>query len=360
METIAKMEQFIKGYFDRFVPAKENHWNYVDGCLLNAAVLLYKQRKDVYYKEFVLDYYKQYIEESGNIRFYYPNDYNLDSINSGNGLFFAYKETGEEKYDKAIKLLMAQIKNQPRTYTGNFWHKKCYPEQVWLDGLYMAQVFYAHYQEVTDQDYSDIISQFKNVRKYLYNPEKGLYYHAIDMAKKQPWCNKENGLSPNFWGRACGWHVMALIDTMEIIGSGETGDYQGLGSIFKEAVDGLLQHQEEKTGLFYQVVDRKDVAENYLETSGSAMVAYAVLKGCRIGALPSEIYKEQGERILNSLIQLKIEEIDGILKLGDICRGAGLSDDRDGTVEYYLSEAVGYDDHKGAAPFIMAYIESQS
>ncbi len=357
METITKMEQFIKGYFERFVSAKENHWNYVDGCLLNAAVLLYEQKKEEYYKDFVLHYYKKYIEENGNIRFYYPKDYNLDSINSGNGLFFAYRETGEEKYNKAIELLMDQIRNQPRTYTGNFWHKKCYPEQVWLDGLYMAQVFYARYQKLKDKDYSDIVSQFKNVRKYLYNPEKGLYYHAIDMAKKQPWCNKENGLSPNFWGRACGWHIMALIDTMEIIG--ETGDYQGLKDIFIEAINGLLQYQEKETGLFYQVVDREDVPENYLETSGSAMAAYAVLKGCRMGVLPCGIYKGQGEKILDSLIQLKIKEIDGVLKLGDICRGAGLSDDRDGTVEYYLSEPDGYDDHKGAAPLIMAYIESQ-
>lgn len=355
-----KMEKFIKEYFDRFTSAKINEWNYVDGCALKGAMMMYEVKSEDYFKNFVLDYLKKYINEDGSINFYKQEDYNLDNINTGNTLFFAYNITGQGKYRKAIEILMEQLRKQPRTSTGNFWHKKIYPNQVWLDGLYMGQVFYMKYetQYGKKEHYNDIVNQFKNVRKNIYNNEKGLYYHAWDMAKQQTWADKETGLSPNFWLRAMGWYLMALIDTMEAMEQSVYEYYRDLGDLFKEALKGILKYQDKESGLFYQVIDKGDIEGNYLETSGSAMIAYSMLKACRMKVILADKYEEKAKNILNSIIDYKIENVDGCLKLGGICRGAGLSEERDGSITYYLSEPVVYDDHKGVGPLIMAYAES--
>ncbi len=360
IKMTAKTDRFISEYIERFKPAKENNWNYIDGCFINAIIMLYQVTNDTKYKDFVIQYYNNYIDEQGNIQYYDINEYNIDSINSGNGLFFAYDETKDKKYKTAIELLQHQLRTHPRTSTGNFWHKKIYPEQVWLDGLYMGQVFYTRYETKFGgkEHYMDILNQFRNVRKYLYNEDKGLYYHACDMSRKQNWADKETGLSSNFWLRACGWYLMALIDVMDVMDESIYDMYRELGELFKETLKGLLKYRDVETGLFYQVVDHPEVKGNYIETSGSAMIAYSIFKACRMKILLKEKYQGIAHEMLNALTELKIREENGVLRIGDICKGAGLSDKRDGSIEYYLSEPVVYDDHKGAAPYIMTYAES--
>ncbi len=357
---ITKTEKFIDEYIQRFKTAKENKWNYIDGCLVNAAVMMYQVTEDIKYKNFVIRYYSDYIDEQGNIKYYDINEYNIDSINSGNGLFFAYDETRDERYRAAIELLQNQLRTHPRTREGNFWHKKIYPEQIWLDGLYMGQVFYMRYETEFGgkEHYTDILNQFRNVRKYLYNEDKGLYYHACDMSKKQNWADKETGLSSNFWLRACGWYLMALVDVMDVMDEAIYDMYRELGDLFREALKGILRYRDGETGLFFQVVDHPEVKENYIETSGSAMITYAIFKACRMKIVLEEKYKEIARQMFDAITELKVREVDGMLRIGDICKGAGLSDKRDGSIEYYLSEPVVYDDHKGAAPYIMAYAES--
>jgi len=356
-----KAEKFIRGYIDNFQSAKIDKWNYEDGCILKSAVMMYESTKEEYYKTFVINYLKKYINEDGTINFYNNKDYNIDNVSTGTVLFFAYEETGEEKYRKAIECIMEQLRNQPRTEAGNFWHKLIYPNQVWLDGLYMGQVFYMQYETKFGgkEHYNDIISQFKNVRKYIFNEEKGLYYHAYDALKEQPWANKETGVSPNHWLRAIGWYLLAIIDAMSVMEQPIYEYYRDLQSLFKEAMAGVLKYQDEETGLFYQIVDRADAEGNYLETSGSAMIAYAILKACRMKVLLSEKYEAKAFKILNSLIDTRLEEVDGKLQLGGICGVAGLGgkDKRDGSLKYYFNEPVIYDDHKGVGPFIMAYSE---
>lgn len=356
-----KVERFIKGYIDNFESAKVNKWNYEDGCVLKGAIMMYEATKEEYYKEFVLNYLSKYINEDGTINFYNQEDYNIDNVSTGTVLFFAYEETGDEKYRIAIEHIMNQVRKHPRTESGNFWHKLIYPNQIWMDGLYMGQVFYMQYETKFGgkEHYNDIINQFKNVRKYLFNEEKGLYYHAFDSVKEQPWADKETGVSKNFWLRAIGWYLIALIDTMSVMEQPIYEYYRDLQTLFKETLSGVLKYQDQVTGLFYQVVDRADAEGNYLETSGSAMIAYAILKACRMKVLLAEKYEDNAMNILNTLTETKLEEVDNKLKLGGICGVAGLGgkENRDGSLEYYFSEPVVYDDHKGVGPFIMAYSE---
>lgn len=351
--------KFIKSYLGQYKNFKD-HWNYEDGCILIGCVQLYEATGDDYYKEFVIRYMKDYILDDGTIANYNKEEYNIDSINSGKVLFFLYEETGDERYRLAIDRLMDQLATHPRTQCGNFWHKKIYPNQIWLDGLYMAQPFYMAYETKYNhkKGYNDIINQFDNVRKYIYNEEKGLYYHAYDEAKIQHWANKETGLSPNFWLRSMGWYLMALVDTIDEMSKEIFEHYKDLEALFKEAIKGILQYQDyNESKLFYQVIDRADIENNYLETSGTAMIAYSILKGCHMGILSKEKYQPIGEEIILKLTEHKLIEEEGRMALHGICSVAGLGpgETRDGSVEYYLSEKVVSDDPKGVGPYMMAY-----
>lgn len=354
-----KSQQFINEYLSRFTIHKME-WNYEDGCVLLGCVQLYQATKDTKYKDFVLKYLDNYIREDGSIISYEKDSYNIDSINTGKILFYAYEWTRQEKYKKGIGLLMEQLNTHPRTPSGRFWHKKIYPNQIWLDGLYMAQPFYMMYEtRFGDQkQYQDIIKQFMQVKQTMYNKKKGLYYHGYDESKTVFWSNSQTGTSPNFWLRSMGWYLMALIDVIGEMDSSQISQYVVLKGMFLEALDGLLRYQDKDSKLFYQIIDQPKVKGNYLETSGSAMVAYAILKGCSLEILSKEKYMIRGTEILNALTSQKLIVRNGQLSLSDHCFVAGLGPQsdrrRDGSIEYYLSEPVGFDDRKGVGAYFMA------
>jgi unsaturated rhamnogalacturonyl hydrolase len=355
-----KFDHYVEYHLAHFENAKSD-WNYEDGCVLVGCVQLYKATGNHMYKEFIIEYMKKFINDDGTINHFEKEKYNIDSIHTGKVLFFLYEETKEEKYRKAIENLMDQLRDHPRTKCGNFWHKEIYPNQIWLDGLYMAQPFYMEYETKYEnkEHYEDIVNQFRNVRKYIYDEASALYYHAYDEARIQIWADKETGKSPNFWLRAMGWYLMAIIDTMDVMSKEIFEQYKTLEGIFKEAVTGILQYQDKESKLFYQVIDKGDIEGNYVETSGSAMVAYAIMKGCRLGVLSKEKYQEIGEGILNSIIENRLIEEDNVPKLSGICSVAGLGpkEERDGSLEYYFSEPIVCDDHKGSGAFMMAYAQ---
>ncbi len=338
---------------------KEPHWNYIDGCMITALLCASEITGERKYADFAERFIDYYIFEDGTIRGYSPEKYNLDDVNEGRVLFDLYRATGKEKYKKAIFLLREQLQNQPRTVTGNFWHKKIYPDQIWLDGLYMAQVFYVRFQkEFGNGDYSDTLSQFQNVRKYMFDEQKKLYYHGMDCSRTIFWADRETGCSQNFWLRAIGWYCIALIDIIDLIGS---TDGKELCSIFKEAIDGISRYADKETGMFYQVVDCGEKPGNYLETSGSCMIAYAMMKGARLGVLESG-YAAAGKRIFDGICGKYLRfGSDGELNLGGICLVAGLGPEnnrrRDGSFAYYVSEPVVENDAKGVAPFVLCYTE---
>ena len=357
-----KAENYIREYLTEYQNYKD-YWNYEDGCVLIGAKQLYEATGEEGYFTFIETYLKHFVMDDGTIAHYQTDKFNIDSINSGKILFFMYDKTGEEKYRKAIEFVMDQLRNHPRCKCGNFFHKQLYPDQIWLDGLYMAQPFYMEYETKFDkkEQYNDIINQFENVQKYLYDKDKGLCYHACDEAKVQFWSDKETGCSANFWLRSMGWYLMALVDTMDVMSIEIYEQYRKLQDIFKLMLKGILHYQDEETGLFYQVIDRSDVEGNYLETSGSAMIGYAIMKACRMGILLKEKYEPIGTGIFESLIENKLQEENSSMHLKGICEMAGLGPEnrpeRDGSVSYYLSEKIVDDDPKGVGPFMMAYAQ---
>lgn len=341
---------------------KQPHWNYIDGCMINSLYELYKTTTEKKYIDFIKYYVDYYVFEDGTIRGYTPKKYSTDDVCESRILFDLYNETKDEKFLKAIELTYSQVKNQPRTSTGNFWHKLIYPNQIWLDGLYMIQPFYVRYQTVMgNKDYADTISQFKNVRKLMFNEEDKLYYHGYDDSKQMFWANKETGLSQNYWLRSIGWFLVGLVDCLDYMDEQMYDEFNSLKEIFKEAIDGILQYQDKPSKMFWQVPNFPGRERNYLETSGSSMIAYAILKGARLEILP-ERYRQIGVDIFNGIIstQLTIKE-DGDLNLANICLVAGLGPEnnlrRDGSYDYYVSEPIVENDAKGVGPLIMAYTE---
>lgn len=337
-------------------------WNYIDGCMILALLETYHTTGEKKYLDFADAFIDHRVREDGSIAGYRPEEYNIDNVNAGKTLFLLYELTGREKYRRAMDVIYGQLLGQPRTEEGNFWHKKIYPHQVWLDGLYMGQPFYMEYETKFDQKkhYDDIFRQFANVVTHMRDEETGLYYHGYDASKTIFWCNRETGLSGNFWLRAIGWYAMALLDTLsKTEPAGYEREYENLKQVFRELVDSLLRFQDE-SGMWYQLPALKELAGNYLETSGSAILSFSILRGVRLGFLPEE-YREYGIRAFEGIRNRYMKTVDGKLHLGGICLVAGLgpadNKRRDGSAAYYLSEPVVEDDAKGVGPFLLAYTE---
>ncbi len=339
---------------------KSPTWNYIDGCMLKALLELYRVRKNDIYLKFVISYTDYYIMEDGTIKTYDMMSFSLDDLAASAILFDLYEFTNNEKYLKAIQRCSWQLLKQPRTYEGSFWHKTRHPNQVWLDGLYMGQVFYMLYETKLNgrRNYDDIRKQYEIVKSHMLDPETGLYFHGYDASKKAFWCNPTTGLSKGFWLRSLGWLLMSLIEILAVMDPNEK-DYSFYKNMLAEEVDSILKYQDPESKMFYQAPNYPKREKNYLETSGSSMVAYAILKGVRLKVLPSQ-YSQIGLDIFNGICNKYLTNKDGNLNLGGICLMAGLGNAlfRDGSYEYYMSEPIVENDAKGVGPFLLAYIET--
>lgn len=356
-------ERYLRAYAEQFRKTDRNMWNYEDGCVLIGLRAMYQATGDNFYLNALRSFTDRYIEVDGNIRNYVAAEYNLDYMPAGCVLYTLYDKTCEPRYRKAIETLEEQLRHQPRTPCGSFWHKAIYPNQVWLDGLYMGLPFHANYaiRFGDESALDDIMLQFRNARKYLYDEKTGLYYHAWNETKDVFWADPKTGLSPNFWTRAIGWYLMALADIYGMIPDNRTDLIDEMAALWKEAIDGMLRWQEKDSGLFYQLPALLNEKRNYLETSGSLMVAYSLLKGARLDVLTEPEYRAAGEKILVGIELRKFTVHDGKVELHGICKGAGLGPTgnlhRNGTVDYYLSEDVVHDEQKGVGVCMMAYAE---
>jgi unsaturated rhamnogalacturonyl hydrolase len=338
-------------------------WHYVEACIMKAYFDSYAQNGNEDDYAFVKKFIDSLFDTKGNIPEINPAYYSIDQIRMASVLLTLYRKGKDEKYKRVMDSIYNQLKTYPRTPSGNFWHKENYPNQVWLDGLFMGQPFYVEYIRdfETVKDYSDTLKQFENARRNIFDEKKKLYLHAIDESRQMFWCDKTTGLSPNVWGRAVGWLVMALVDVLEIL-ENENVSTDILTSMLRETIDGMLPHQD-KSGLWFQVVDMESNPENYLETSGTSMLAYAILKGVRKGYLAAD-YQQYGKKAFDGVVAKYLRESEGEMLLGGICKSAGLGKHpdtgviRDGSFRYYVfGEEIVENNGHGVAPFLMAYNE---
>ncbi|MBD3903494.1 glycoside hydrolase family 88 protein [Chryseobacterium sp. Ch-15] len=359
---LSEMQRFPEAWMLDF--SKSPKWTYPSAIVLDGAEQLYiKTGKQEYY-DYISDFGAKLITDDGKILTYDLEKYNIDMLNSGNVLLYLYEKEKKDKYLKALQTLRLQIDGQPRTDEGSFWHKKIYPYQVWLDGLYMGMPFYTHYTKdfVKGADatkaYDDIVFQFDSVQKNLLDKKTGLLYHAWDESKEQAWANKETGLSPNFWGRAMGWYGMAMVDVLDYLPENHPGRARII-SYIKSYSDAVIKYQDKKSGLWYQVLDKPLANGNYEEATASAMFVYTMIKSVNKGYLPKS-YKTAAKKGYDGIIKnlITVDE-NGVVNLNKCCAVAGLGGKpyRDGSYEYYVNEEIRSNDGKGTGPFILASLE---
>jgi len=338
----------------------EPKWEYTYGLVLKSILDVWEKTDEQKYFQYVESYYEYFIDDSGRILTYRPEEYNLDRINSGKPLFRLYAETGKVKYQKALLTLRQQMATHPRTQEGGFWHKKIYPHQMWLDGLYMAGPFLAQYAAVFNEPalFDDVVKQFVLIEQKTRDPHTGLLYHGWDESRQQAWANPKTGCSPNFWGRAMGWYAMALVDVLDFLPADHPGRPEII-AILKRLADAVVKVQDPATGVWYQVLDKGGQPGNYLESSASCMFVYSLAKGVRMGYL-DPVYLEAAKKgysgILNQFIEV---DSAGLVNINQACAVAGLGGKpyRDGSYDYYVSAKIARNDPKAVGPFILASLE---
>ena len=338
-------------------------WTYDHGLVLKGIERVYEATGDKQYLTFIEESMDHFVSDNGSIRTYSPADYNIDNILPGRNLLFLYHTTGQEKYRRAAALLREQLKTHPRTSEGGFWHKKIYPSQMWLDGLFMGEPFYAEYAKTFHEDaaFDDIAKQFILMERHSRDDKTGLLYHGWDESKQQRWANPTTGRSPNFWARAMGWYAMALVETLDYFPQKHPKRAE-LIAILNRVATAVAKYQDPGSGLWYQVLDRGADKGNYLESSAACMFVYALAKAVRNGYVPAS-YMKVAERGYQGILKQFVKyDANGRLNLEGTVSVAGLGGNpyRDGSYEYYLSEKVVTNDPKGIGAFLLAATEMET
>jgi len=337
-------------------------WEYTNGLMCSAFLQVWEKTYDSVYFNYAKSYADSMINANGNILTYKKTDYNIDRVNPGKFLMVLYKNTGDEKYKMAIDTLRDQMRTHPRNADGGFWHKKIYPHQVWLDGLYMGSPFLAQYAAEFDEPalFDDVANQIVLADKHTWNADKGLYFHGYDESGAQKWADPQTGRSPHAWGRAMGWYAMALVDVLDYFPQDHPKREEIL-AILKKMAAAIVANQD-TSGLWWQVLDQPGKEGNYLEASASSMFTYFLLKSANKGYLDVS-YSRAGKKGFNAIVEKLIKKNDdGTISLTRVCGVAGLGGDpyRDGTFEYYVNEVIRDNDPKGVGPFIMASIQFEN
>jgi unsaturated rhamnogalacturonyl hydrolase len=342
-----------------FRPVK---WSYDQGVMLEGIDGVWRNTADTKYFDYMQACMDNYVTKEGTIKMYKQEDYNIDNIKNGRTLLTLYKVTNQPKYFKAATILWEQLKKHPRTKEGGFWHKKIYPNQMWLDGLYMGQPFYAEYAVlINDQSvYDDIANQFIWMEKNSRDAKTGLLYHGWDESKTEQWADKTTGRSPNFWARAMGWYGMALVDVLDNFPKNHPKRKE-LIAILNRFAAATQKVQDAKTGLWYDILDKPQGKGNYFESSASSMFVYAFAKAVRMGYLPKSYFAvaDKGYKGIKSEF---VEQVaPGLVNLKGTVTVSGLGGKpyRDGSYEYYMKEKVITNDAKGIGSFILAANEME-
>ncbi|GEP96639.1 glycoside hydrolase family 88/105 protein [Chitinophaga cymbidii] len=343
-------------------PGRPVRWTYDQGVVLRGIEALWRRTHDDAYLAYIRQSMDHFVQPDGTIRTYKQQDFNIDNVMPGRNLLLLYKVTGEEKYRKAAETLRHQLQLHPRTKAGGFWHKKIYPWQMWLDGLYMAQPFYAEYAVAFGEDsiFNDITRQFTLMEAVSRDTKTGLLYHGYDESREQKWADPQTGRSPHVWGRAMGWYAMALVDALEHFPDTHPGKAQ-LTAILERLAAAVAKYQDSKSGLWWDIIDLPHKEKNYLEASASCMFVYALAKGVRLGLLPAK-YRKVASKGYKGIIKTFIKKDEqGYIHLHGTVSVSGLGGKpyRDGSFEYYMREKVVVDDPKGVGSFLQAANEME-
>jgi len=346
-------------------PQTHTRWDYTAGVVLLAIQRVGEATGSAKMLAYVKENMDRFVQPDGTITGYQLEEFNLDQIAQGRLLFPLRQRTKDERYRKAADHLRDQLRRHPRTSEGGFWHKQIYPQQMWLDGLYMAGPFYAEYARTFGEPaaFDDVAKQFLLVARHTRDARTGLMYHGWDAGKTQKWADTATGLSANFWGRAVGWYMVAAVEVLDYLPKSHP-DRATIIATLGDVAEAVARVQDPVTGLWWQVLDQPNRAGNYLEASASSMFVYALAKAARLGYVDAR-FRATATRGFDGLVRHLVKPgEDGMPSLTNVCQVAGLGGNlrkdgsyRDGSYAYYVSEPIVADDYKGVGPFIYAALE---
>jgi unsaturated rhamnogalacturonyl hydrolase len=329
-------------------------WNYTDGIIIDALYSIASRtgREDDF--NYIRQYLDRFVSSDGRMdpQAYPLELYSLDRIRPASTLLWMYDRTGEEKYLKAARYVATQLDKQPRTSDGGYWHRSTYPNQMWLDGIYMADVYSVQFAAKTKQPkyYDEAVKQITLIYSHTRDPKTGLCYHGWDETRSRPWANKETGASPEFWGRAIGWYVMAMADVMDWLPENHPGRKEVL-PIFQSLCRSLVNYQDRSSGMWYQILDKPSAPKNYVETSCTLMFAYAMARGAQRGWLGQE-FLEHARRATRGVLNRQVDllpgnrmDIRGTVQVGSLGGNGGFYD-------YYVNVPVVTNDQKSIGAFM--------
>ena len=341
---------------------RSKKWSYDDGVVQDGMTEVWRRTGNGVYFKYVQGKMDQFISADGVIDTYSADHYNIDNVKNGTVLLTLYKVTGQQKYFKAATTLWEQLQKHPRTKEGGFWHKQIYPNQMWLDGLYMGQPFYAEYASLINnkQAFNDIANQFIFMERNARDAKTGLLYHGWDESRIERWANPKTGLSPHIWARAMGWYAMALVDVLDNFPKGHP-QRKELINIFNRLAVAIKSVQNNKTGVWYDILDRPNDKGNYFESSASAMFVYAIAKGVRMQYLPASFFAVADKGYKGMQQEFVEQRAENMINLKGTVTVSGLGGKpyRDGSYAYYLSEKVITNDPKGVGAFLKAINEME-
>ena len=346
-------------------PVVGTRWAYEWATLLKGVDQVRRATADHRYLEYIRANVDRFVGDGG-IATYTREAYDLDSVAGGPLLLSLFRETGEERYRAAAVILREQLRAQPRTPSGGFWHKRIYPDQMWLDGIYMAGPFYAEFAVLLGETAAldDVARQITLIAERTREERTGLLRHAWDESKRERWADPATGRSPCAWGRALGWFVMALADVLELLPE-HSAQRDRIASVLADAMDAVMRVQDDASGVWWQVLDQGGREGNYLEASASSMFVYAAAKGVHLGHL-GRAHLDAARRGYEGILARFVDtSADGDVTLRGTCAGTGLgrrpeeleATYRDGSYDYYVHRPLETNDHRGLGAFLMASVE---
>ena len=339
-------------------------WSYEEGVLLDGMTAEWRATGDGRLFQYVHAAVDRSVDEKGAIQMSggrpFPVDaHSLDNIEMGRSVLTLYRVLRKPRYYTTAKFLHDQVEAQPRNASGGYWHKEIYPNQMWLDGAYMAEPFMANYARTFDhpEEMDGAARQLLLMAAKMSDRQTGLLHHGWDdsgESGKMNWANPKTGLSPEVWARAMGWYVMALFDVLERMPASDP-QRAALEDVAQRTMAAVVHYQDPESGLWWQVMDKGGQKGNYLEASASCMFVYALAKGVRLGVLPlsSDHAAVRGW----AAIQSRFVKPDGTLSGTVKVAGLGGTPYRSGTYDYYVGEAVGDNDAKGVGSYLLALSE---
>jgi unsaturated rhamnogalacturonyl hydrolase len=335
-------------------PVRLGSWNYTQGMVCDALYAIATRTGRTTDIDFVRQWIDPFITPASTIneKAIPPKYHSLDRLRPGPVLLWLADHTKDPKYLQAARHVAHELDAQPKTSDGGYWHRSTYPNQMWLDGIYMADVFAVQFGVRTSQPryFDEAVRQITLIHRHTHDPKTGLYYHGWDETKTRPWANKETGTSPEFWGRAIGWYAMAMADVLDWLPADHPGRAK-VTPLIRDLCTSLLKFQDRDTAMWYQIIDKPTAPKNYVESSCSLMFAYAMARGAQRGWLPPE-FLEHARRAARGVLNHKVDLLPGDrLDLRDTVV-VGTLGGQGGFYDSYMKDKLVTNDQKGIGAFM--------